>query len=218
MSLFDTGATGIAFVDVAIACHVCKVLQISFIPLAKPKLVRGFDGQPAPDITHAIYPTLTMQDYSKLLAPMLVTKLGQHSLILDKLWMQKHGVIIDISCDKITFWPSHCQHLTVKTKLRGIALAPNSRSEPMRGQKEVLVQESGRIMLPFSPKKNFGEVPAGWNILHTNFSVTKPKEGVTPGIKILKKEPNAKTKQKKTILTKKLSELLLHVLSSARGY
>ena len=59
-SLFDTGVTGIAFVDIAMTRHVCKVLQISFIPLAKPKPVRGFDGQPTPDITHAIYSTLTV--------------------------------------------------------------------------------------------------------------------------------------------------------------
>ena len=30
-SLLDTGATGIAFIDLAMARHVCKVLQISFI-------------------------------------------------------------------------------------------------------------------------------------------------------------------------------------------
>ena len=29
--LLDTGATGIAFIDLAIACHMCDVLQISFI-------------------------------------------------------------------------------------------------------------------------------------------------------------------------------------------
>ena len=30
-SLLDTGATGIAFINLAIACHVCDVLKISFI-------------------------------------------------------------------------------------------------------------------------------------------------------------------------------------------
>ena len=24
--------------------------------------------------------------------------------------MQKHGIILDMSCDKLTFWPGHCQH------------------------------------------------------------------------------------------------------------
>ena len=59
-SLLDTGATGIAFIDLTMARHVCDILQISFIQLAKPKLIRKFDGKPAPSITQAIYLTLTV--------------------------------------------------------------------------------------------------------------------------------------------------------------
>ena len=84
MALLNTGATGIVFVDVAMAHYECKMLQILFILLAKPKLIRGFDSQPAPDIIYTICFILTMQGYSELLAPMLMTKLDQYSLILDK--------------------------------------------------------------------------------------------------------------------------------------
>ena len=84
MSLFDTGAIGIAFVDIAMTRHMCEVLQILFILLAKPKLIRGFDGQLALDITYAIYLILTVQGHLELLVPILMTKLDQHSLILDK--------------------------------------------------------------------------------------------------------------------------------------
>ena len=59
-SLLDTEATGIAFIDLAMACHVCEVLQIFFIQLAKLKPIREFDSKPAPPIIHAIYLTLTM--------------------------------------------------------------------------------------------------------------------------------------------------------------
>ena len=83
-SLLDTGATGVAFIDKAMARHVCNVLKISLLPLAKPKPLKGFDEKPARPITHAIYPTLTVQSHSKLLAPMLVTLLGQHPIILGK--------------------------------------------------------------------------------------------------------------------------------------
>ena len=84
-SLLDTGATGIAFIDLAMARHVCDVLQISFIQLAKPKPIRKFNGKSASPITHAIYLTLTVQSYTKMLASFLITKLGQHPLILGKL-------------------------------------------------------------------------------------------------------------------------------------
>ena len=113
-SLLDTGATGVAFIDETMARHVCNVLKISFLPLARPKPLKGFDGKSARPITHAIYPTLTVQGHSELLAPMLVTSLGQHPIILEKPWMQKHSVILDMSCDKLTFWPGHCQHSGVK--------------------------------------------------------------------------------------------------------
>ena len=109
-SLLDIGAIGIAFIDLAMARYVCDVLQISFIQLAKLKPIKRFDGKLAPLITHAIYPTLTVQGHTKLLAFFLITKLGQHLLILGKPWMQKHGVILDMSCDKLIFWPGHCQY------------------------------------------------------------------------------------------------------------
>ena len=107
-SLLDNGATDIAFIDLAMARQVCDVLQISFIQLAKPKLIRGFNNKPAPPIIHAIYPTLTVQGHIKLLALFLITKLGQHPLIFGKPWMRKHGIILDMSCDKLIFWPGHC--------------------------------------------------------------------------------------------------------------
>ena len=109
-SLLNTETTGTTFIDLAMAYHVCDVLQISFIQLAKLKPIREFDGKPASLITYAIYPTLAVQSYTKLLALFLVTKLDQYLLILSKLWMQKHGVILDMSCNKFAFWPEHYQH------------------------------------------------------------------------------------------------------------
>ena len=109
-SLLDTEAIDITFINLAMARHVYDVLKISFIQLAKPKSIRGFNGKSAPPITYAIYPTVMVQSHTKLLASFLITKLGQHPLILGKLWMQKHGVILDMSYDKLAFWPEHCQH------------------------------------------------------------------------------------------------------------
>ena len=45
--LLDTSATGIAFIDKQMARHICHMLEIFFIPLAKPKLLKKFDGRPA---------------------------------------------------------------------------------------------------------------------------------------------------------------------------
>ena len=162
-SLLDTGATGVAFIDESMARHVCNVLKVSFLPLAKPKPLKGFDGKPARPITHAIYPTLTVQGHSELLTPMLVTSLGQHSIILEKPWMRKHGVILDMSCDKLTFWPGHYQHsgvevLTESSVLPVTELAPTLKvNEPI--EKEQLANNTPKYVIPANRKSALKSAP-----------------------------------------------------------
>ena len=110
VTLLDTGATGHAFIDEKMVRTICERLQLSPQRLTKPKPVRCFDGRLGKPITHAIYPTLTVQDHRETISPLLITQLGQHKMILGKPWMRKHGVILDMSCDKIMFWPGHCTH------------------------------------------------------------------------------------------------------------
>ena len=57
--------------------------------------------------------------------------------------MQKHGVILDMSCDKLTFWPGHCQHLGAKV-LNKLLVPPVKElastlkvNEPMRKKQSV---------------------------------------------------------------------------------
>ena len=87
-ALVDTDATEYAFINETTAHIICENLEISPIPLLKPKPVKGFDEHLAKRlITHAIYPGLTVQDHSELTAPMLITPLGQHLIILEKPWL-----------------------------------------------------------------------------------------------------------------------------------
>ena len=54
--------------------------------------------------------------------------------------MQKHGVILNISCNKLTFWPGHCQHSGATKVLNESAVSPAKKlasktlmtDEPMR--------------------------------------------------------------------------------------
>ena len=152
-SLLDTGATGVVFIDEAMARHVFNVLNISIFPLAKPKPLKGFDGKLARPITHAIYPTLTVQGHSKLLAPMLVTSLGQHPIILRKLWMQKHGVILHMSCDKLTFWPGHCQHSGIEPAAPPVKeLAPTLKTDQPMRKKQAASLNTPKYVIPANRK------------------------------------------------------------------
>ena len=109
-ALLDTGATGYSFVDPSMARRVCDKLHIEPVRLSKPKALRGFDGKPALNVTHAIYPTMTILDHKETTTPMLITKLGQHQIILGKPWMKKHGAVLDMRNDRLAFWPGHYQH------------------------------------------------------------------------------------------------------------
>ena len=160
-ALLDTGATGYSFIDPSMARRVCDKLQIEPIRLSKPKAIRDFDGKRAPDVTHAIYPTMTVQEHRETITPMLITKLGQHPIILGKPWMKKHGVILDMRNDRLSFWPGHCQH-TKKSHAEELhkkvnAKAPHAdeqRAEKPRAkepQKTILKQLSNELpeLLPY---------------------------------------------------------------------
>ena len=87
-ALVDTDATGYAFIDEMTAHIICENLRISPISLLKPKPVKGFDEHLVKrSITHAIYLSLTVQDHLELTAPMLITPLRQHPVILGKPWL-----------------------------------------------------------------------------------------------------------------------------------
>ena len=84
-SLIDTEAADYSFIDELTAQNVCDHLQIEPLPLTKFKPIREFDNHYAKKlITHAIYPNLTVQDHMKRSVPMLITRLDQHQMILEK--------------------------------------------------------------------------------------------------------------------------------------
>ena len=120
--LANTCATGYSFIDEEFANTVCQVLEIKSQRLIKPKQIQGFDGRAAKPITHAIYPTLTVGTHTESLAPLLITKLGNHPMIFSRPWMKKHGVIIDMTNNSLAFWPGHCTYIE--------ATSPTTLSQP----------------------------------------------------------------------------------------
>ena len=103
-ALLDTGATGYSFIDEEEAQFVCTKLGIQPVPLAKPRPLRGYDGQLAGrPITHAIYPSLDIEGHTEVTVPMLITRLGNHKVILGKPWMNTNGILLDMRQDKLIF-------------------------------------------------------------------------------------------------------------------
>ena len=85
MSLIDIEAADYSFIDELIVQNVCDHLQIESLSLTKLKPIREFDDHYAKKlIIHAIYSNLTVQDHMKRFVSMLITRLDQHQIILEK--------------------------------------------------------------------------------------------------------------------------------------
>ncbi len=103
-SLIDIEAADYSFIDELIAQNVCDHLQIELLSLIKLKLIREFDNHYAKKlITYAIYSNLTVQDHMKRFIFMLITRLSQHQMILEKTWMNKIKVTIDMKDNRLQF-------------------------------------------------------------------------------------------------------------------
>ncbi len=103
-SLIDIEAADYSFIDEVIAQIVCDQLQIKSLTLIKAKSIREFNDHYVKNlITHVIYLNLTVQDHTIDTASMLITWLNQHQMILEKTWMNKINLVIDMRTDFLRF-------------------------------------------------------------------------------------------------------------------
>ncbi len=82
--MIDINVTKYAFVDESVAQKICDVMNIESIKLVKKRVIRAYDDKKNQIITHAIYSNLIIQNHTKSLILMLITKLEQQAIILDK--------------------------------------------------------------------------------------------------------------------------------------
>ncbi len=103
-SLIDTEAADYSFIDELIAQNVYDHLQIEFLTLIKAKSIQEFDDHYAKKlIIHVIYLNLTVQDHMIDTASMLITWLNQHQMILEKTWMNKINLVINMRINFLQF-------------------------------------------------------------------------------------------------------------------
>jgi hypothetical protein len=83
-AMIDNECIDYSFIDTDIAHKVCELLRIEPLQLNKSRGVKDYDERRNKDITHAIYSSMTIQDHTESCTSMMITKLDQHSIILDK--------------------------------------------------------------------------------------------------------------------------------------
>ncbi len=103
-SLIDIEAADYSFIDEVTAQIVYDQLQIKSLTLIKVKSIREFDDHYAKKfIIHVIYLNLTVQDHTINTASILITRLNQHQMILEKTWINKINLVIDMQIDSLRF-------------------------------------------------------------------------------------------------------------------
>jgi hypothetical protein len=83
-AMIDNDCTYYSFIDIDIAQKVCDSLSINLLKLNKSREVKNYDERRNKNITHVIYSSMTIQDHTKSSISMMIIKLDQHFIILEK--------------------------------------------------------------------------------------------------------------------------------------
>ena len=83
-ALLNTDHSKIAFIDTKFAQRICDKLNISFQKLIKVKIIRDYNEKSDIFITYVIYFIMIINKHWKNLTSLLITKLKNHKLILEK--------------------------------------------------------------------------------------------------------------------------------------
>jgi hypothetical protein len=83
-TMINNDCTDYSFIDIDIAQQVCEALRISFLKLNKFREVKNYNERRSKDIIHAIYSLMIIQNHIENSISMIIIKLNQHSIILNK--------------------------------------------------------------------------------------------------------------------------------------
>jgi hypothetical protein len=83
-TMIDYECIDYSFIDIDIAHKMCELLRIEFLQLNKLREVKDYDEKRNKNITHVIYSSMIIQNHIKNCISMMIIKLDQHSIILEK--------------------------------------------------------------------------------------------------------------------------------------
>ncbi len=83
-AMIDNDCIDYSFIDINVAHQVCEVLKISSLKLNKSREIKNYNERRNKNIIHVIYSFMTIQDHTESFISMMIIKLDQHLIILDK--------------------------------------------------------------------------------------------------------------------------------------
>lgn len=103
-ALVDTGCSGFAFMDIAHA----RTHNYEFLPLKKPRPLRGSNGVVSEYVTHYVRAPITSTGHHESSAFFYLTRLDYYAIILGLPWLIKHDVRIYFPTYTLTFDSPYC--------------------------------------------------------------------------------------------------------------
>ena len=83
-AMIDNDCTGYSFINSTIVRRVCETLEISSVELIKSRKMKEYDERMSESITHVICSKIIIRNHIESLTFMLIIKLDQHDIILEK--------------------------------------------------------------------------------------------------------------------------------------
>jgi len=102
--LIDSDSVIYTIIHINLVDKVCKELKIQSISLTKEKLIKEYDEKISKKtITHKILLNLIIESHKKLTVSMLIADINHHKVILEKSWMNKNEILLNMQIDVIVF-------------------------------------------------------------------------------------------------------------------
>ncbi len=103
-SLIDNDSAVYMIIHINLVNRVCKELKIQSISLTKEKLIKEYDEKIfKKTITHKILLNLIIKSHKKLTVSMLIADIDHHEVILEKSWMNKNKILLNMWINVIIF-------------------------------------------------------------------------------------------------------------------
>ncbi len=103
-SLIDSDSAVYMIIYINLVNRVCKELRIQSISLTKEKLIKEYDEKIfKKTIIHKILLNLIIESHKKLTVSMLIADIDHHEVILEKSWMNKNEILLNMQIDVIVF-------------------------------------------------------------------------------------------------------------------
>ncbi len=102
LALIDTEVTDMTFIDESLMSELCERFDIQSISLSKSKLIWLYDEiSDRKSITHALYTLIMIQEHKNEMMLLLITRLDQHKIIIENLWLKRNQILINSANDRL---------------------------------------------------------------------------------------------------------------------